>query len=81
MLLSFRRYQWPAVVSSPIYRTRINSVTATNLLELMAQLNREDGVTFLFSTHDPLVMEAAQRVVRLRDGRVVDDDRKAQACA
>ncbi|MBW2295943.1 MAG: ABC transporter ATP-binding protein, partial [Deltaproteobacteria bacterium] len=44
-------------------------------------LNREDGVTFLFSTHDPLVMDAARRVVRLHDGRVVDDDRKGQVSA
>jgi putative ABC transport system ATP-binding protein len=71
----------PKVVLADEPTANLDSVTATNLLELMAQLNREDGVTFLFSTHDPLVMEAAQRVVRLRDGRVVDDDRKAQACA
>lgn len=71
----------PKVVLADEPTANLDSVTATKLLELMAQLNREDGVTFLFSTHDPLVMEAAQRVVRLRDGRVVDDDRKAQACA
>ena len=70
----------PKVVLADEPTANLDSVTAGKLLELMAQLNSEDGVTFLFSTHDPLVMEAAQRVVRLRDGRVVDDDRKAQAC-
>jgi putative ABC transport system ATP-binding protein len=36
-------------------------------------------VTFLFSTHDPLVIEKARRTVRLRDGAVVADERKASA--
>jgi putative ABC transport system ATP-binding protein len=42
----------------------------------MEKLNREHGVTFLFSTHDPQVMERATRVVRLVDGRIANDDRK-----
>jgi putative ABC transport system ATP-binding protein len=71
----------PRVVLADEPTANLDSVTASKLLELMAELNSEDGVTFLFSTHDPLVMEAAHRVVRLRDGLVVDDDRKAQASA
>jgi putative ABC transport system ATP-binding protein len=43
----------------------------------MQQLNLEHRVTFLFSTHDPLVMEVARRIVRLQDGRVLEDERKA----
>jgi putative ABC transport system ATP-binding protein len=42
----------------------------------MQTMNRQHGVTFLFSTHDPQVMDAARRVVRLRDGAVVADERK-----
>ena len=45
----------------------------------MSSLNQRDGITFLFSTHDPLVMEAARRVVRLRDGRISGDEAKAGA--
>jgi putative ABC transport system ATP-binding protein len=71
----------PRVVLADEPTANLDSGTATKLLDLMAQLNREDGVTFLFSTHDPLVMEAARRVVRLRDGRVVDDERKDQVGA
>lgn len=71
----------PRVVLADEPTANLDSGTATQLLELMAELNREDGVTFLFSTHDPLVMEAARRVVRLHDGRVVDDDRKGQVSA
>ncbi|MEZ4457865.1 MAG: hypothetical protein R2882_15155 [Gemmatimonadales bacterium] len=41
----------------------------------MEDLNRRDGTTFVFSTHDPRVMERARRLVRLVDGRVERDDR------
>jgi len=37
----------------------------------MKELNRDDGTTFIFSTHDPRVMAHAKRIVRLEDGRVV----------
>jgi putative ABC transport system ATP-binding protein len=52
----------------------LDSETAHRLLELMARLNRHHGITFLFSTHDPAVMQAARRLVRLHDGRVVSDE-------
>jgi putative ABC transport system ATP-binding protein len=39
----------------------------------MEQLNREKEVTFLFSTHDPAVMERARRLIRLKDGRIEKD--------
>ncbi|MCH2171719.1 ABC transporter ATP-binding protein [Myxococcota bacterium] len=63
----------PRLVLADEPTANLDSDTAKRLLELMAELNQVEGITFLFSTHDPLVMEAAQRVVRLRDGRVVDD--------
>jgi putative ABC transport system ATP-binding protein len=68
----------PSIVLADEPTANLDSDTALRLLELMAQLNREDGVTFLFSTHDPLVMEAARRVIRLRDGRVIEDEVKIQ---
>jgi putative ABC transport system ATP-binding protein len=43
----------------------------------MRQLNRQKGTTFLFSTHDPLVMKRATRTVRLRDGEILEDVRGA----
>jgi len=48
---------------------------ATNLLDIMEKQNLERGVTFLFSTHDPRVMERARRIVRVVDGRVERDER------
>jgi putative ABC transport system ATP-binding protein len=67
----------PRLVLADEPTANLDSSTARSLLELMAQLNRDHGVTFLFSTHDPLVMEAARRIVRLQDGRVLEDERKA----
>ena len=51
----------------------LDSTTASEILDLMRSLNRSLGTTFVFSTHDPMVMDHARRLVRLRDGRVVDD--------
>ena len=44
----------------------------------MENLNREQQVTFLFSTHDPRVMARARRLVRLVDGRIENDDVRAR---
>jgi putative ABC transport system ATP-binding protein len=51
----------------------LDSHSAANLLDIMAKLNREENMTFLFSTHDPRVIERARRVITLVDGRVVSD--------
>ena len=66
----------PLLVFADEPTANLDSTTADELIELMAGLNRDRGTTFLFSTHDPQVMEAARRVVRLRDGRIVEDVRK-----
>ncbi len=66
----------PRMVLADEPTANLDSETAARLLELMGDLNREHGTTFLFSTHDPMVMEAARRLVRLRDGRIVDDSRE-----
>jgi putative ABC transport system ATP-binding protein len=51
----------------------LDSKSASNLLDLMAKLNKEENITFLFSTHDQRVIERARRVITLVDGRVVKD--------
>jgi putative ABC transport system ATP-binding protein len=50
----------------------LDSATGEAIIDLMLDINRRAGTTFIFSTHDPKVMAHAQRVVRLADGRVVD---------
>jgi putative ABC transport system ATP-binding protein len=51
----------------------LDSVTAAALIDVMEQLNRTHGTTFIFSTHDPQVMGRARRLIRLRDGEVVGE--------
>jgi len=53
----------------------LDSKAAFNLLDIMAQLNEEEGITFIFSTHDQRVIDRAKRVVRMVDGRI-DSDKK-----
>ena len=65
----------PRVVLADEPTANLDSATATDLLDLMKRLNERHGVTFVFSTHDPLVIEKAERRVGLHDGRVVTDER------
>ena len=50
----------------------LDSATAGNLLDIMEKLNKEEGMTFVFSTHDPRVIQRAHRVVTLEDGEIVE---------
>ena len=63
----------PAVILADEPTANLDSHTAEELLQLMRNLNQEKNITFLFSSHDPLVIAHAKRVVRLRDGRLEDD--------
>ena len=60
----------PALVLADEPTANLDSAMAEALLDVMEQLNREKGTTFVFSTHDPRVMERAGRLIRLVDGRV-----------
>ncbi len=66
----------PALVLADEPTANLDSKTGEELLETMKTLNRDHGVTFLFATHDPKVMDNASRVVRLVDGTVREDIRK-----
>ena len=61
----------PKVVLADEPTANLDSKTAAGLLDLMVALNRDKGVTFIFSSHDPAVLERARRVVHIRDGRLV----------
>lgn len=54
----------------------LDSRSAGNLLDIMEKLNKEEKITFIFSTHDPRVMNKARRVVLLEDGKISKDERK-----
>ena len=66
----------PAIVLADEPTANLDSEAAHGLMELMRDLNEKNGVTFLFSTHDPMVIEQARRVIRLRDGKIVADECK-----
>jgi putative ABC transport system ATP-binding protein len=63
----------PSIVLADEPTANLDSKTGEGLLEMMARMNEKRGVTFVFSTHDRMVMDCARRLVLLRDGRVVDD--------
>lgn len=55
----------------------LDSRTGEEILKLMVKMNEEKGATFVFSTHDQLVMRYAKRLVTLRDGEIVSDEATA----
>ena len=66
----------PEVVLADEPTANLDSKTGRKLLEMMKQMNRSKEVTFIFATHDPMVMEFADRLVSLQDGRIVSDTGK-----
>ena len=66
----------PAIVLADEPTANLDSKTGQGLLEMMKQMNSEKQITFIFSTHDRMVMEYARRLVKLKDGRLVDDESK-----
>jgi putative ABC transport system ATP-binding protein len=71
----------PALVLADEPTANLDSATSDALLDVMVQLNRELGTTFVFATHDARLMERAQRLIRLVDGAVASDERRAGATA
>jgi putative ABC transport system ATP-binding protein len=67
----------PRIVLADEPTANLDSETSGGLLDLMLELNQELGTTFVFSTHDPAVIERARRLVELLDGRVVRDSAAA----
>jgi putative ABC transport system ATP-binding protein len=66
----------PSIVLADEPTANLDSKTGESLLQLMRQMNRERSVTFIFSTHDNMVMDYARRIVLIRDGRLVEDNAK-----
>jgi len=63
----------PAIILADEPTANVDSQTAGRILDLMEVLNREKGVTFLFSTHDNKVIDRAKRIIRMRDGKISED--------
>lgn len=63
----------PALVIADEPTANLDSKNGSAILDLMREMNTRDGITFLFSTHDAMVMQRARRIVSLLDGQVVGD--------
>jgi putative ABC transport system ATP-binding protein len=66
----------PIIVLPDEPTANLDSKAGGALMDLMRRLNEEKGISFVFSTHDPMVVERARRVIRLRDGRIEADERR-----
>lgn len=66
----------PNIILADEPTANLDSQTGIELLEMMKELNQKQGMTFLFSTHDPKIMERASRLIYLEDGRVIKDEQK-----
>ncbi|MEE3326220.1 MAG: ABC transporter ATP-binding protein [Myxococcota bacterium] len=64
----------PRIILADEPTANLDSATAGNLLELMHGLNQDEGITFLFSSHDPLVLDRANRRILLRDGQIEGEE-------
>jgi len=63
----------PSIVLADEPTANLDSETGNGLLEMMKRMNADKKVTFIFSTHDKMVMDYARRLILLRDGRLADD--------
>lgn len=64
----------PAIVLADEPTANVDSSTAESLLDLMQKLNQQHGITFLFSTHDQHVIDRAQRIIQVQDGKIASDE-------
>jgi len=69
----------PSLILADEPTANLDSTIGREILELMLALNKSEGTTFIFSTHDQMVMDYARRLVRIRDGQIESDEVKGSA--
>ncbi len=71
-----------ALASKPMFiladepTANLDSESTRNLLEIMETLNKEENITFIFSTHDARVVNKARRIITIDDGKIISDEKK-----
>jgi len=65
----------PGIVWADEPTGNLDSETSTEVMDLLGQLNREDGQTFVVVTHDPSVASRAHRILRMKNGQIVEQTR------
>ncbi|MFS8524251.1 MAG: ABC transporter ATP-binding protein, partial [Limnochordales bacterium] len=68
----------PKIVLADEPTANLDSKTGKAIIELMKKLNQELDTTFIFSTHDPEIVAVADHVIRLQDGRIVEEIRSGR---
>jgi putative ABC transport system ATP-binding protein len=71
----------PAIILADEPTANLDSKTGREILEIMLKLNRDAGTTFIFSTHDGMVMDYARRLIHIRDGQIEDEELKNKGAA
>jgi putative ABC transport system ATP-binding protein len=66
----------PDIILADEPTANLDSHTASSLLDIMRELNETSGMTFVFSTHDSMIMEKAKRLVLLKDGTIEKDEKR-----
>ncbi len=66
----------PRIILADEPTANLDSKTATDVVKIMVKMNQELGTTFIFSTHDPQIMEYARRLINLKDGMISSDERR-----
>jgi len=62
----------PSLVLADEPTANLDSVTASKLIDLMLEMNKQHKTTFIISTHDPMIMQRAKTLVKLHDGKIID---------
>jgi len=66
----------PKIVLADEPTANLDSETGAEVIKIMVKMNQELGTTFIFSTHDPLIMKFAKRLLNLKDGMISSDERR-----
>uniref|UniRef100_A0A7C4UH20 ABC transporter ATP-binding protein n=1 Tax=candidate division WOR-3 bacterium TaxID=2052148 RepID=A0A7C4UH20_UNCW3 len=66
----------PRLVLADEPTANLDTENGKNIVQIMREMNKNEKITFIFSTHDLLILQYANRIISLRDGKIVDDVRK-----
>jgi putative ABC transport system ATP-binding protein len=62
----------PSVILADEPTANLDSKNSLNIIELMQEINQKHNTTFIFSTHDKMVMEHCKRIIKIKDGKIID---------
>ncbi len=67
----------PSLVLADEPTANLDSINASKLLDIMRTMNQQHNTTFIISTHDPMVMDRAKRLIKLHDGKILENNQQA----